>query len=117
MAFAIRVPNEDFEVFLFARTVLESPAGFFVPMKHQDQIARPAWFIVNMCSRWGKEVIARGQKPTRLHATFASAYTEAVRLAESHSKGDYAIFECVGRVVSKEEKSEGAVIAEKLSSR
>lgn len=61
-----------------------------------------------MCNRWNESVIARHQKPTRLHDSLASAYAEAARLASLHNKGDYAVFECVGRCKSIKKNAAGA---------
>ena len=58
------------------------------------------WFLVNMQSRWNQDEIMRGQKPTRIHKTLASAYTEAQRLAAKLERAQIAIFECVGVVAS-----------------
>lgn len=86
-----------------ARSVLRPPAGFSMPT-HKDKPALPLWFVVNMCSRWNEDIIERGRKPTKLHRSLASAYEEAARLAGAHKKGDYAIFECIGRCRSIRKK-------------
>lgn len=73
-------------------------------MTHKDKPARKAWFIVNMTNRWDKDIIVRHQKPTRVHPTLESAYAEAARLASLHTRGDFAVFECIGRCVSLPDK-------------
>lgn len=71
-------------------------------MPHKDLPPRQSWFIVNMCGgRWKADVIERKRKPTKLFFSLAEAYAEAVRLADEHVEGDYAVFECIGRCVSK----------------
>lgn len=74
-------------------------------MNHRNlPVKTPCWFVVNMCNRWGEREIRRGSKPVVVHYSLASAYCEAVKLADEHTTGDYAIFEAVGRVKSKKKK-------------
>lgn len=58
-----------------------------------------------MCGgRWKQDRLLRTDKPTVLHRTLESAYTEAARMADAHKMGDYAIFECIGRCLSPRKK-------------
>lgn len=90
---------EFWEQSLSARMVLVSPAGFSF-MKFTQEQPVPAWFVVNMCNRWSASKLDRTDKPTVLFHSFADAYAFAVEMAKQHRLGDYAIFECIGRVVS-----------------
>ena len=66
---------------------------------------KPAWFIVNMCGgRWNDTVIHRTRKPTQVFTSLTDAYSAATQLADEHTHGDYAIFECIGRVKSSKRK-------------
>ena len=69
-------------------------------MKFTQETARPRWFVVNMCNRWEDKKLTRTDKPSDLFHSFADAYAFAVDMAKQHSRGDYAIFECIGRVAS-----------------
>ncbi len=79
--------------------VLLSPAGFSF-MKFTQEIAQPRWFVVNMCNRWEDKQLTRTDKPSDLFHSFPDAYAFAVEMAKQHRLGDYAIYECIGRVVS-----------------
>lgn len=51
-----------------------------------------------MKRRWHGGEIDRSKKPTFVHVTLASAFTEAKRLSEIHPKQHFAVFECIGYV-------------------
>ncbi len=67
---------------------------------HTVEAAKPAWFVVNMCERWSDSKLDRSTKPQLLFHSLADAYAYATEMANQHSRGDYAVFECVGRLVS-----------------
>lgn len=84
-------------------------AGFCFMKKSTQKDPIPRWFVVNMCGgRWQERVIGRMAKPTLLFHTLAEAYAYAVQMAEQHNAGDYAIFECIGRVASNPENEPGS---------
>lgn len=76
-------------------------------MKHTVEKLKPAWFVVNMCNRWGDTIIDRTRKPTIVFHSLAEAFAYATEMANQHSRGDYAVFECIGRVVSDPENPPG----------
>ncbi len=76
-------------------------------MKHTEEQFKPAWFVVNMCQRWGDTKLHRTDKPTIVFYTLAEAFAYAAAMADQHSRGDYAVFECIGRIVSHPENPPG----------
>jgi hypothetical protein len=56
------------------------------------------WFVVNMKRRWNGGLIERSRKPTFVHVSLSSAFSEAKRLSELHPKAHYGVFECIGYV-------------------
>lgn len=53
-----------------------------------------------MCNRWNDTKLTRSVKPQRSFHSFAEACAYAIEMAKQHSRGDYAVFECIGRYVS-----------------
>lgn len=60
-----------------------------------------------MSERWSKGKLNRSDKPTLLFKTYAEALVYAAEMAKQHSRGDYAVFECVGRYISAEGNQPG----------
>jgi hypothetical protein len=69
-------------------------------MNYKELPPRPAYFVVNMCSRWNRKWMNVSEKPRKFFKDLPSAYAFAVKQAELHNQGDYCVFEAVGRVRS-----------------
>lgn len=65
------------------------------------------WFVVNMCNRWGDKKLLRTDKPQIVFYSINEAYEYASEMAKQHSRGDYAVFECIGRILSHPENPPG----------
>lgn len=76
-------------------------------MKYHQEQPTPRWFVVNMCGRWQDTELSRSDKPQRSFHSFAEACAYAIEMAKQHSRGDYAVFECIGRYVSDEKNPPG----------
>ena len=57
-----------------------------------------------MKRRWDGGIIERSRKPTLVHTSLASAFTEAKRLSDISPSQHYAVFEAIGYVKGRKKE-------------